>query len=190
MPDETKPNGTPPEVPPTAEKPTAEKPTVESKPPSPSPPVSAAVTPATPPAAAAAPKPPAPPPKPAGPVPMPWDDEFTQSLKNTYGPGIREGNTYLGQKYLVVEVSILTEILTLMREDEGFDYLVDVTAVHYPKREKAEFDIVYILYSFAKNTRIRVKTQIADGASVASVVSIWPTANWLEREVFDMFGIR
>ena len=76
------------------------------------------------------------------------------------------------------------------REDEGFDYLVDLTAVHYPKREKAEFDVVYILYSFAKNTRVRVKTQVADGATLSSSVSIWPTANWLEREVFDMFGIR
>lgn len=184
MPDETKPNGTPPEVPPSSEKPAA-----EAKLPSPSP-VTQAVKPATPPAVAATPKPPAPPAKPAGPVPVPWDSELTQSLKKTYGSGIREANTYLGQNYIVVDPAIVTEILTLMRDDEGFDYCVDVTAVHYPKREKAEFDIVYILYSFAKNTRVRVKTQIADGASVPSVVKIWPTANWLEREAFDMFGIR
>jgi NADH-quinone oxidoreductase subunit C len=191
MPDETKPNVTPPELPPSADKPAA-----EAKLPSPSP-----VTPqatsekakvadgsvrATP----AAPKPPAPPAKPAGPAPTPWDNAFTQSLKNSYGSGIREASTYLGQNYLVVDPTIITEILTLMRDDEGFDYCVDVTAVHYPKREKAEFEIVYILYSFAKNTRVRMKTQIADGASIPSVVPIWPTANWLEREVFDMFGIR
>jgi NADH-quinone oxidoreductase subunit C len=123
-------------------------------------------------------------------VPVSWDNEFTQSLKRTYGSGIREANTYLGQNYIVVDPTIITEILTEMRDDEGFNYCVDVTAVHYPKREKAEFEIVYILYSYAKNTRVRVKTQIADGASVPSVVPIWPTANWLEREVFDMFGIR
>jgi NADH-quinone oxidoreductase subunit C len=123
-------------------------------------------------------------------VPVPWDNDFTQSLKQTYGSGISEANSYLGQNYIVVDPSIITEILTLMRDDEDFDYCVDVTAVHYPKREKAEFDIVYVLYSFAKNTRVRVKTQIADGATIPSVVSIWPTANWLEREVFDMFGIR
>jgi NADH-quinone oxidoreductase subunit C len=185
MPDETKPNGTPPEVPPSSEKPAAEKPTVEASP-STAPPAK----PPAPQAAATAPKAPAPPAKPAGPVPVPWDNEFTQRLKNTYGAAIRETSTYLGQNYLVVDTTIITGILNFMRDEEAFDYLVDVTAVHYPKREKAEFDIVYILYSFAKNARVRVKTQIADGASIPSVVPIWPTANWLEREVFDMFGIR
>ena len=123
-------------------------------------------------------------------MPVPWDNEFTQSLKKVYGSGIREASTYLGQPYLVVESAIITEILTLMRDDEAFDYCVDLTAVHYPKREREQFEVVYVLYSFAKNTRVRVKTQISDGASIPSAVSIWPTANWLEREVFDMFGIR
>jgi len=77
--------------------------------------------------------------------------------------------------------------LRRLHEDEQFDYCVDVTAAHYPKREK-QFDVIWILYSFARNERMRVKTQIADGASIASAVSIWPTANWLEREVYDMFG--
>ena len=84
--------------------------------------------------------------------------------------------------------SILPEILRRMRDDEGFDYCVDITAVHYPKREQ-QFDIVYVLYSFPKNERTRVKTRIKDGDHVPSAVSIWETANWLEREVFDMFGI-
>jgi NADH-quinone oxidoreductase subunit C len=66
---------------------------------------------------------------------------------------------------------------------------VDITAVHYPKREKP-FDVLWVLYSFARNERIRVKTQIADGESIATSVPIWATANWLEREVFDMFGIK
>jgi NADH-quinone oxidoreductase subunit C len=200
MPDETNPNGTPPEVPPSSDKPAA-----EAKLPSPSPENSVQATakapdegvrPPTPTAANSNPtaadksvRPTQAPAKPAGPVPVAWDDEFTQSLKKAYGSGIREANTYLGQNYLVVESAIITEVLEQMR-DEGFDYCVDLTAVHYPKREKAEFEVVYILYSFAKNTRVRVKTQIADGASVPSVVGIWPTTNWLEREVFDMFGIR
>ena len=53
-----------------------------------------------------------------------------------------------------------------MRDDELFDYCVDITAVHYPKRE-AQFDVVYVLYSFPHNERIRVKTQIKDGESLA-----------------------
>jgi NADH-quinone oxidoreductase subunit C len=88
-----------------------------------------------------------------------------------------------------VDRSLIPELLLILRDDEQFDYCVDITAVHYPKREK-QFDVIWVLYSFARNERIRVKTQIADGDSIASAVSIWTTANWLEREVFDMFGIK
>jgi len=128
------------------------------------------------------------PPKPEGPRPEPWDSDLARSLKSQYGSGIREASTYVGQKYLVVDSTILYEILLRMRDDELFNYCVDITAVHYPKRE-AQFDIIYILYSFHHNERVRVKTQIKDGDSLRSAVGIWETANWLEREVYDMFGI-
>jgi len=145
---------------------------------------SAAMKPATP----AAHKPPAAPPKPEGPKPEPWESELVTALKQQYGSGILEASRYLGQPYLIVDSSILLEILRRMRHEEGFDYCVDITAVHYPKREQ-QFDIVYVLYSFPKNERIRVKARIKDGEHVPSAYPIWPTANWLEREVFDMFGI-
>ncbi len=109
-------------------------------------------------------------------------------LKGQYGSGIREANTYLGQNYMVVEPTIVSEVLQILRNREQFDYCVDITAVHYPERGK-QFDLVWILYSFPRNERIRLKTMITDGGSVPSAVSIWATANWLEREVFDMFGI-
>jgi len=108
-------------------------------------------------------------------------------LRRIYGSGI-EPLTYLGQNYMVVDSSLIPEILQVLRDDEQFDYCVDITAVHYPKREK-QFDVVWVLYSFPRNERIRVKTQIAEGAGLPSSVPIWPAANWLEREVFDMFGI-
>jgi NADH-quinone oxidoreductase subunit C len=132
---------------------------------------------------------PAAPAKPAGPAPIPWDSPMVATLKGQYGSGIREVVSYLGQNYMVVEPSIVSELLQILRDREQFDYCVDVTAVHYPEREK-QFDLIWILYSFARNERIRVKTMIADGETAPSVVSIWATANWLEREVFDMFGIR
>ncbi len=127
-------------------------------------------------------------PKPEGPKPEPWEADLVTSLRSQYGSGIKEASTYVGQKYLVVDSSIVYEILLRMRQDELFDYCVDITAVHYPKRE-AQFDIVYILYSFHHNQRVRVKTQIKDGEHLRTAVEIWETANWLEREVFDMFGI-
>jgi NADH-quinone oxidoreductase subunit C len=141
------------------------------------------------PPASGEPKTPAAPAKPAGPVPIPWDSAMVAGLKGLYGSGIREANSYLGQNYMVVEPSIVSEVLRILRDREQFDYCVDLTAVHYPEREK-QFDLVWILYSFARNERIRVKTMIADGDSIPSVASMWATANWLEREVFDMFGIR
>ena len=109
-------------------------------------------------------------------------------FKGEYGSGV-EPLTYLGQNYMVVDRSLIPEILQLLRNEEQFDYCVDITAVHYPKRDK-QFDVVWILYSFSRNERVRVKTQIADGASIPSSVSIWQTANWLEREVFDMSGVK
>jgi NADH-quinone oxidoreductase subunit C len=131
---------------------------------------------------------PAAPAKPAGPPPEPWDSDLVAKLKQQYGSGIREANTYLGQKYLLVDSGIVFEVLRRMREDEQYDYCVDVTAVHWPKREQA-FDIIYILYSFQHNQRVRIKARIAEGQHLQSAVNLWPTANWLEREVFDMFGI-
>ena len=144
---------------------------------------------AAPAAAAAKPAAPAPPPKPTGPVPLPWESEMVARLKGRFGSGIAEASTYLGQNYLIAERSIVFDVLQALRDEEQFDYNVDVTAVHYPQREK-QFDVLWILYSFARNERMRVKTRIADGESAPSVVPLWETANWLERECYDMFGIQ
>jgi NADH-quinone oxidoreductase subunit C len=132
---------------------------------------------------------PPPPAKPAGPAPIPWDSPMVNKLKAQFGSGIAEASTYLGQNYMVADRSLIPDLLHVVRDQEQFDYCVDITAVHYPKREK-QFDVIWILYSFPKNERIRVKTLIAEAESLPSVTEIWPTANWLEREVFDMFGIR
>jgi NADH-quinone oxidoreductase subunit C len=139
-------------------------------------------------AAAPAAKPAAAPPKAPVPTPTPWDSPMIAKLKSCYGSGI-EPLTYAGQNYMVVDRLVIPELLQVLRNEEHFDYCVDITAVHYPNREK-QFDVVWVLYSFPRNERIRVKAQIADGATLPSSVSIWPTANWLEREVFDMFGIK
>jgi len=175
--------GKPPATPATSAESVKAAPAAQSKPAEAAKPTAAAK-----PAAPAAAKPPAPPAKPAGPVPGPWESELVTRLRQQYGSGIEESLRYLGQPYLTVDQSILPEILRRMRDEEGFDYCVDNTAVHYPKREQ-QFDIVYVLYSFPKNERTRVKTRIKDGEHVPSAVAIWETANWLEREAFDMFGI-
>ena len=163
----------------------------EQKPASPPPPAAGE----KPAAAAAPPKPageaakPAAPAKPAGPVPQPWESEMGTRLRNRYGSGI-DSKTYLGQNYIIADSSIVYELLHVMRDEEQFDYCVDVTAVHYPQRKEKEFDVIWILYSFPRNERVRVKTMIKDGDPAPSVAGLWSTANWLERECYDMFGIR
>ena len=200
MPDEIKPPAPPP--PESDAKPTADEPAIpggvkaapsgsvqaDDKLPAEKPNVSppAAVRPAAP-ATPAAAKPAAPAKAPV-PTPTPWDSPMVTKLKGAYGSGI-EPLTYAGQNYMVVDRSLIPEILQVLRNEEQFDYCVDITALHYPQREK-QFDVVWVLYSFARNERIRVKTQIADGATLPSSVPIWAGANWLEREVFDMFGIK
>jgi NADH-quinone oxidoreductase subunit C len=139
-------------------------------------------------AAGAVAKPVAAPPKPPAPKPDPWESPLIDKLRKAYGSGLREASTYMKQNYMVVDKSIASDVLRHMRDQEQFDYCVDVTAVHYPKRDE-QFEVVWILYSFARNERVRVKTQIKEGEPAPSAVSLWPTANWLEREVFDMFGI-
>jgi NADH-quinone oxidoreductase subunit C len=108
--------------------------------------------------------------------------------KARFGGGIVEAWLDRKQSILVVPADRLLEIARYTRDEESFDLLVDLTAVDWPKREK-RFELVLILYSFAKNERFRIKALLGENEPVASVESIWPTANWLEREVYDMFGI-
>jgi NADH-quinone oxidoreductase subunit C len=154
------------------------------KPAAPAPPAAAG---ATPPKAAAA-APPARPAAPAGPKPTPLDNELTKRYKSRFGDAILETWTDRNQAILVVARQKLTQIARFSRDDEEFDYLVDLTAVDWPRREK-RFDIVLNLYSFKKNRRLRLKVQATAEEPVPSVTGIWSTANWLEREVYDMFGI-
>lgn len=178
MADEIKSSSTPPVG--NAQTPGAEKPagSVQSVPPA----DKAAPTPT-----AAKPTQHAAPPKPAGPATSPWQSAMVTRLKQQYGSGI-EPLTYLGQNFFVVDRSLIPEFLQILRDQEKFAYCVDITAVHWPEREK-QFDVVWILYSFEHNERIRVRVMIADGESLPSSTSLWPTTNWLEREVYDMFGI-
>jgi NADH-quinone oxidoreductase subunit C len=149
--------------------------------------------PAAPAAKAAPPKPAAaahaaPPKPPATMAATPWDSDLPRELKERFGDRIVETSTYLGQNFVVVKPDTAVPLIEYLKLDADFDYLVDITAVDWPKRAE-RFDVVYILYSFARNERVRVKTYIAEGYHPETAVNVHLTANWLEREVFDMFGI-
>ena len=95
-----------------------------------------------------------------------------------------------GQATLNVKADGLVALLTWLRDDSNgmFKVLVDVTAVDYPEREE-RFDVVYNLLSLRHNLRIRVKVQAGESVSLPSVTGIYSSASWLEREVWDMYGI-
>ncbi len=134
---------------------------------------------------------PSPPRRPKKPLPKPepLDNPLVQRFKKRFGEAIREAWIDRKQAILVVDAARLREICLFVRDDEKFNYLCDLTAVDWPRREK-RFDVVLNLYSFSKNERLRIKAHAAENEMVPSVSSVWPTANWLEREVYDMFGIR
>jgi len=95
-----------------------------------------------------------------------------------------------GQLYLDIDVKdIISTILFLKTNDKcRFKQLIDITAVDFPNREN-RFKIVYLLLSHENNLRIIVNTDIEDKKIVPSLTKIFPSANWMEREVFDMYGI-
>jgi NADH-quinone oxidoreductase subunit C len=137
----------------------------------------------------APPKPAPPPPKPpAVMMATPWESDLARELKERFEDAIVETSTYLGQNFIVVKPGSAIPLLEYLKLESDFDYLVDITAVDWPKRAD-RFDVVYILYSFSRNERVRVKTYIPDGYQPETAVGVHLTANWLEREVYDMFGI-
>ncbi len=138
---------------------------------------------------AAPPKPPAAAPKPpATMAATPWESDLAREIKERFGDRVMETSTYLGQNFMVTKPDAAVPVLEFLKLEADFDYLVDVTAVDWPKRAE-RFDLVYIVYSFSRNERVRIKTAIPEGSKPETAVGVHLTANWLEREVFDMFGI-
>ena len=156
----------------------------------------AAAEPAAKPAAARPkPRPKAPPEAPKGPTdPPPPDDlekpAFLTALEAALPGRIEQLSWWVGDWTVIVAPEALPEVAAFLKDsDEGsFDYCADVTATDWPPREK-RFDVVYCLYSTRRRHRIRLKVRAAEGESVPSVTGSWPAANWLEREVWDMFGV-
>jgi NADH-quinone oxidoreductase subunit C len=118
-------------------------------------------------------------------------------LQRRFGDAVVETHDHRGDATAVVARDALLAMLAHCRDDVAlaFDILMDLTAVDYlkfPGREDGpRFEVVYHLYSLAHNHRLRLKVRMdEDDPNVPSAVALWPIANWLEREVWDMFGVR
>jgi NADH-quinone oxidoreductase subunit C len=117
---------------------------------------------------------------------------LVKKLKAQFGEAIGEAVEFIGQLSINVAQDQIVAICEFLKSDESssFNYLSDLTCVHYPDRKESPFEIVYNLYSIPANERVRLKLKTSEDVGVDSVTGVWPAANWLEREVFDLFGIR
>ena len=112
-------------------------------------------------------------------------------LKAQFGAAILEPSDFRGDDTVIVAKKDWVAVATFLRDDAEtqMDMPVDLTAVDYPDREIGRFDVVLSLRSLAKKHRVRVKTRIADGEKLPTLIGVWEGFNWPEREMFDMFGI-
>jgi NADH-quinone oxidoreductase subunit C len=113
-------------------------------------------------------------------------------LRETFPEGVLETEQPQGDAVAVVAPGHLLKVMELLKNDERlqFNMLADITAVDYLGRDP-RFDVVYHLASLPLGHRLRIKVRPEDAApAVDSLVPLWGSANWLEREVWDMFGIR
>jgi len=115
---------------------------------------------------------------------------FVPALQQALPGAVEQLSLWVGDWTLIVSAPRLLDVARWLRDTPGaqFDFCSDVTASDWPPRPK-RFDLVYCLYSVPLRHRIRLKARVGEGEPVASVSEIWPAANWLEREVFDLFGV-
>ena len=145
---------------------------------------------ATPPAAGT-PKPPVKK-KDEGPKPTDASEHsLVKKLKKQFGEAIGGATEFVGQLSINVSADQIVEICNFLRPDSEtrFDYLSDLTCVHYPEKKATPFEVVYNLFSISTNERVRLKLQTSE-EGVESVTGVWPAANWREREVYDLFGVQ
>ncbi len=116
---------------------------------------------------------------------------LVKRLRAKLGEAIIEATEFLGQLSIRIDRSRVLEVCSALRDDvtAPFNYLSDLTCVHYPDQKDAPFEVIYNLYSIAANERVRLKAA-TNGGGIESVTSVWPAANWPEREVYDLFGVK
>ena len=116
----------------------------------------------------------------------------TEHIEQQLPGAVTDKHDFRGDHTIVVAKARFLEVVDLLFK-EGFQFLVDVTAVDWPEREVegkvVRFDAVYHWLNLTTQERLRVKVQLAEGEAIPSLVSRFKTADWFEREVFDMFGI-
>jgi len=127
------------------------------------------------------------PPPPAGTEPP----GYIATLQTAVPGAVAALSYYLGDWTVIVNAAQIADAARHLRDaaDARFDYLSDLTATDWPPRTEARFDVVYCLYSTVHRHRVRLKVKVGEQQPLPSVTPVWAAANWLEREVWDMFGV-
>jgi NADH-quinone oxidoreductase subunit C len=116
--------------------------------------------------------------------------ELLTSLGKLFGPKLQEKIEFRGETTYTILPTDLREVAKFCRDDLSFDYLIDITSIDNSGSEP-RFEIVYELYSMTLQVHLRLKLRVPEEVGVVDTVSdIWPTANWHEREIYDMMGIK
>jgi NADH-quinone oxidoreductase subunit C len=121
---------------------------------------------------------------------MASDEGVIAAARKALGKALLDARDLVGEITLVVQRESIVEVLRKLRDAPGLEYqqLMEIAGVDYPDRPE-RFEVVYHLLSLTKNRRIRVKIATDEATPVPSVTGLWPVAGWLEREVFDMYGV-
>jgi len=116
---------------------------------------------------------------------------FIMTLQRVLAGSVTQVSYYVGDWAIIVPVAQLPAVARHLRDapDAAFDFCSDITATDWPVRKDARFDVVYNLYSTRHRQRVRIKVKVGEQEPVPSMADVWPAANWLEREVWDMFGV-
>lgn len=114
--------------------------------------------------------------------------QMVEALRQKFGAAVLSAKEQCGEHTIIVQTESVKALLKYCRDELGFDYLVDVSSVDHFETEP-RFEMVYELYGYGHHQWLRVKCAVSEDEAVPSVSDLWPTANWHEREVYDMMGI-
>ena len=119
------------------------------------------------------------------------NDETIAAAQGAIGHGLVEAFARAGEVQLHVTRDALIPALTALRDTPGLEYqqLMEIAGVDYPDRGAERFEVVYCLLSLTRNHRLHVHVRASEDTPVPSVTGLWPVAGWLEREVYDMYGV-
>ena len=114
-----------------------------------------------------------------------------ERIKDQFADAVRGTGSFRDQHWVEIDAERLNEICAWLREDpvNSYDLLLDVTAIHWPD-DPRPMELVYHLYSSKHDDRLRLKARTGDRGPVPTLSDIWKSADWNERETYDMFGIK